>query len=245
MCQYSENRKFTDKEIAITEITEIMLTTTCTILVLIIRFTLIIRNQHPPQYYRPTECPTRSLLNLRPANTKPQASDKDYQPLLSSIYQAYQVIHGASSFTSTTLLSTSPKMTAASSGHNLRGRGSSKKTSNAAADDLMNIRSSIMSHITLKMCQFGLIIYLRDYHYGFYLDIYVLWSFYGVFRLTYTTFQNLCPTDHFFGRLLMSQDISPNWMVLLEFTYRIIQKFFRIFPMSNIVLFPMYVSYRF
>lgn len=114
-----------------------MLTTTCTILVLIIRFTLIIRNQHPPQYYRPTECPTRSLLNLRPANTKPQASDKDYQPLLSSIYQAYQVIHGASSFTSTTLLSTSHKMAAASSGHNLRGRGSSKKTSNAAADDLM------------------------------------------------------------------------------------------------------------
>ena len=114
-----------------------MLTTTCTILVLIIRFTLIIRNQYPPQYYRPTECPTRSLLNLRPANTKPQASDKDYQPLLSSIYQAYQVIHGASSFTSTTLSSTSPKMTAASSGHNLRGRGSSKKTSNAAADDLM------------------------------------------------------------------------------------------------------------
>ena len=98
------------------------------------------------------------------------------------------------------------------------------------------IRSSIMSHITLKMCQFGLIIYLRDYHYGFYLDIYVLWSFYGVFRLTYTTFQNLCPTDHFFGRLLMSQDISPNWMVLLEFTYRIIQKFFCIFTMSKIVL---------
>ena len=107
------------------------------------------------------------------------------------------------------------------------------------------IRSSIMSHITFKMCQFVLIIYLRDYHYDFYLDIYVLWSFYGVLRLTYTTFQNLCPTDHFFGRLLMSQDISPNWMVLLEFTYRIIQKFFRIFPMSNIVLFPMYVSYRF
>ena len=114
-----------------------MLTTTCTILVLIIRFTLIIRNQHPPQHYRPTKCPTRFLLNLRPANTKPQASDKDNQPLLSSIYQAYQVIHGAFSFTSTTLLSTSPKMTAASSGHNLRGRGSSKKTSNAAADDLM------------------------------------------------------------------------------------------------------------
>ncbi len=95
------------------------------------------------------------------------------------------------------------------------------------------------------MCQFVLIIYLRDDHYDFYLDIYVLWSFYGVLRLTYTTFQNLCPTDHFFGRLLMSQDISPNGMVLLEFTYRIIQKFLRILPMSNIVLFPMYVSYRF
>ena len=98
------------------------------------------------------------------------------------------------------------------------------------------IRSSIMSHITFKMCQFVLIIYLRDYHYDFYLDIVVLWSFYGVLRLTYTTYQNLCPTDHFFGRLLMSQDISPTWMVLLESTYRIIQKCFRIFPMSNIVL---------
>ena len=47
------------------------------------------------------------------------------------------------------------------------------------------IRSSIMSHITLKMCQFVLIIYLRDYHYYFHLDIVVLWSFYGVLRLTY------------------------------------------------------------
>ena len=101
---------------------------------------------------------------------------------------------------------------------------------------LSYIRSSIMSHITLKMCQFVLVIYLRDYHFNFYLDIVVLWSFYGVLRLTYPTFQILCPTDHFFGRLLMSQDISPNWMVLLEFTYRIIQKFFRIFPMSKIVL---------
>ena len=101
---------------------------------------------------------------------------------------------------------------------------------------LLRLGEQIMSHITFKMCQFVLIIYLRDYHYDFYLDIYVLWSFYGVLRLTYTTFQNLCPTDHFFGRLLMSQDISPNWMVLLEFTYRIIQKFFRIFPMSKIVL---------
>jgi len=98
------------------------------------------------------------------------------------------------------------------------------------------IRSSIMSHITFKMCQFVLIIYLRDYHYYFHLDIVVLWSFYGVLRLTYFTYPNLCPTDHFFGRLLMSQDISPNWMVLLEFTYRIIQKFFRIFPMSKIEL---------
>ena len=86
------------------------------------------------------------------------------------------------------------------------------------------------------MCQFILVIYLRDYHFNFYLDIFVLWSFYGVLWLTYTTFQNLCPTDHFFGRLLMSQDISPNWIVLLEFTCRIIQNFFRIFPMSKIVL---------
>ena len=43
-----------------------------------------------------------------------------------------------------------------------------------------DIRSSIMSHITFKMCQFVLVIYLRDYHHGFYLDIVVLWSFYGV-----------------------------------------------------------------
>jgi len=108
-----------------------------------------------------------------------------------------------------------------------------------------DIRSSIMTHITFKMCQFVLIIYLRDYLYDFYLNIVVLWSFYGVLRLTYTTFQNLCPTDHFFGRLPVSQDISPTWMVLLVSTYRIIQNFFRIFPMSNIVIFPMYVSYRF
>jgi hypothetical protein len=72
-----------------------------------------------------------------------------------------------------------------------------------------------MSHITFKMCHFLLIIYLRDYNYDFYLDIVVLWSFYGVLQLTYTKYQNLCPTEHFFGRLLMSQDISPNWMVLL------------------------------
>ena len=93
------------------------------------------------------------------------------------------------------------------------------------------IRSSIMSHITLKMCQFVLKLYLRDYHYDFDLDIVVLWSCYGVLRLTYTTYQNLCPTDHFFGRLLMSQDISPTWIVLLESIYRIIQVFFCIFPM--------------
>ena len=73
-----------------------------------------------------------------------------------------------------------------------------------------------MSHITFKMCQFVLIIYLRDYLYDIDLDIIVLWSCNGVRRLTYTTYQNLCPTDHFFGRLLMSQDISPIWIVLLE-----------------------------
>jgi hypothetical protein len=33
------------------------------------------------------------------------------------------------------------------------------------------IRSSIMSHITFKMCQFVLNIYLRDYHYDFDLDM--------------------------------------------------------------------------
>jgi len=98
------------------------------------------------------------------------------------------------------------------------------------------IRSSIMSHISFKMCQFVLIIFLRDYHYYFDLDIVVLWSCYGVLRPTYTTYQNLCPTDHFFGRLLMSQDISPTWIVLLESIFRIIQIFFRIFPMSKIVL---------
>ena len=98
------------------------------------------------------------------------------------------------------------------------------------------IRSSIISHITFEMCQFVLIIYFRDYHYDFDLDIVVIWSWYGVFRLTYTTYQNLCPTDHFFGRLLMSQDISPTWIVLLESIYRIIHVFFCIFPMSKIVL---------
>ena len=98
------------------------------------------------------------------------------------------------------------------------------------------IRSSIMSHIIFKMCPFVLIIYLRDYQYDFDLDIVVLWSCYGVLRLTYTTYQNLCPTDHFFGRLLMSQDISPTWIVLLESIYRIIQVYFRISPLSKIVL---------
>ena len=86
------------------------------------------------------------------------------------------------------------------------------------------------------MCQFVLIIYLRDYHYDFDLDIVVLWSCYGVLRLTYTTYQNLCPTDHFFGRLLMSQDISPTWIVLLESIYQIIQVYFCISPLSKIVL---------
>ena len=42
------------------------------------------------------------------------------------------------------------------------------------------IRSSIMSHITFIMCQFVLIVHLRDYHYDFDLDIVVLWSCYGV-----------------------------------------------------------------
>ena len=107
------------------------------------------------------------------------------------------------------------------------------------------IRSSIMSHITYQMCQFILIIYLRDYHYDFDLDIVVLWSCYGVLRLTYTTYQNLCPTDLFFGQLLMSQNICPTWIVLLESTYRIIQGFFRIFPMSQdsiMIRFPMSIS---
>jgi hypothetical protein len=45
---------------------------------------------------------------------------------------------------------------------------------------VLNIRSSIMSHITFKMCQFVLIIFLRDYHYDFDLDIVVLWTCYGV-----------------------------------------------------------------
>ena len=36
------------------------------------------------------------------------------------------------------------------------------------------IRSSIMSHITFIMCQFVLIVHLRDYHFDFDLDIVVL-----------------------------------------------------------------------
>ena len=59
----------------------------------------------------------------------------------------------------------------------------------------------------------------------------ILCSCYGVLRLTYATYHNLCPTDQFFGQLLMSQDTSPTWIVLLESIYRIIQVFFRIFPM--------------
>ena len=93
--------------------------------------------------------------------------------------------------------------------------------------------SSTMSHITFKMCQFILIIHLRDYHYYFGLDIVVVWSCYGVLQLAYTTYQNLCPNDHFFGQLLMSQDISSTWIVLLESIYRIIQVLFCIFPMSQ------------
>ena len=76
------------------------------------------------------------------------------------------------------------------------------------------------------MCQFVLIIHLRDYHYDFELDIFVVCSCYGVLLLTYTTYQNLCPTDHFFGQLLISQDVSPTWILLLESIYRIIQVFF-------------------
>jgi len=46
----------------------------------------------------------------------------------------------------------------------------------------------------------------------------------------------------------MSQDISPNWMVLLEFTYRIIQNFFLHFPHvqdSIMIRFHMSFSYCF
>jgi hypothetical protein len=71
-----------------------------------------------------------------------------------------------------------------------------------------------MSHITFKTYQFILIIHLWDYHYDFDLDIVGL--VYGVLLLSYTTYQNICPSDHCFGRLLMSQDVSPTWVVLLE-----------------------------
>jgi len=40
-------------------------------------------------------------------------------------------------------------------------------------DGLWHIRSNTMSHITFKMCQFVLIIHLREYHYNFNLDIFV------------------------------------------------------------------------
>jgi hypothetical protein len=94
-----------------------------------------------------------------------------------------------------------------------------------------------MSHITFKMCSFVLIIYLRDYHYDFDLDIVVLWSCYGVLRLTYTTYQNLCPTHHFFGQLLMSQDTSPTWIVLLESIYIGLSRYFFAFsPCFKMVL---------
>jgi hypothetical protein len=107
------------------------------------------------------------------------------------------------------------------------------------------IRSSIMSHITFIMCQFVLIVHLRDFHFDFDLDIVVLWSCYGVLRLTYTTYQNLCATHHFFGQLLMSQDTSPTWIVLLESIYWIIQVLVCIFPMFQdgiMSRFPMSVS---
>jgi hypothetical protein len=76
-----------------------------------------------------------------------------------------------------------------------------------------------MSHITFKMCKFVLIIHLRNYHYDFDLDLVYVWSWYGVLQLTYMTYQNSCPIDHFFGRLLMSQDISPTLIVLLVFRH--------------------------
>jgi hypothetical protein len=105
------------------------------------------------------------------------------------------------------------------------------------------IRSNTMSHITFKMCQFVLIIHLKEYHYG-------LESCYGVLQLTYTTYQNLCPADHFFGWLLMSQDISPTWIVLLKSIYWIIQVFFSHFPclktvlwFDSLCLFPIFLNF--
>jgi hypothetical protein len=97
----------------------------------------------------------------------------------------------------------------------------------------MSIRSNTMSHITFKMCKFVLIIHLRNYHYDFDLDLVYVWSWYGVLQLTYMTYQNSCPIDHFFGRLLMSQDISPTLIVLLVSIYRIFHVFVRILPMSQ------------
>jgi hypothetical protein len=96
-----------------------------------------------------------------------------------------------------------------------------------------HIRSNTMSHITFKMCKFVLIIHLRNYHYDFDLDLVYVWSRYGVLQLTYMTYQNSCPIDHFFGRLLMSQDISPTLIVLLVSIYRIFHVFVRILPMSQ------------
>jgi len=105
------------------------------------------------------------------------------------------------------------------------------------------IRSNTMSHITFKMCQFVLIIHLKEYHYDFE-------SCYGVLQLTYTTYQNLCPADHFFGRLLMSQDISPTWIVLIKSIHRIIQVFFSHFPclktvlwFDSLCLFPIFLNF--
>jgi hypothetical protein len=104
---------------------------------------------------------------------------------------------------------------------------------NAASTFSAFIRSNTMSHITFKMCKFVLIIHLRNYHYDFYLDLVYVWSRYGVLQLTYMTYQNSCPIDHFFGRLLMSQDISPTLIVLLVSIYRIFHVFVRILPMSQ------------
>ena len=114
--------------------------------------------------------------------------------------------------------------------------GGAKEGRIGAGGDDSYIRSSIMSHITFIMCQFVLIVHLRDYHYVFDLDIVVLWSCYGVLRLTYITYQNLCPTDHFFGQLLMSQDTSPTWIVLLESISDYPGVFFAFSPCFKIVL---------
>ena len=52
-------------------------------------------------------------------------------------------------------------------------------TAVVAVGTVRRIRSNTMSHITFKMCQFVLAIHLRDYHYGFDLDIVIVWSCYG------------------------------------------------------------------